>query len=1125
MPRLVPGLLIALILNGLSLSGATFGTVVPLVGGAADLVLDEPRGRLYLVNTSRNQIEVYSIPQRRFLNAIRTDATPLGAAMSRDGRLLYVAAYDASAINIINLESLAVTTRVTLPAKPEGIAVGFDERVVLTTIGTGANNSQNIVLIYNPADNSINNVTITPPAPTPPQLPPPSGRPALAVRSSLVTSRDGRIIVGSNIPNGTQRSIFVYEVASATILRARRVNNISNVLSIAPDGSRFMAGLTLFETESLIVLAQQNLANAPFPIAPNTNFNTQANQGGSVFTPDGASVYSAFNIAPTANPPTRPNVSQLMISDADNLLVTQGIQLPENLSGKMIISGDGANIYALSESGFLILPMSTLNQQPLASVDRDIVLLNNDQCGVMAGERAATIAVRNVGRGRVTASASLLQFPATGPGGLGGAGGAGGGAPGGGVIIVIPVIPGIPGGGGATPNIPGGGGQQNVGLTQTQPTLRAQNTADGTNLTYTFSPVAARSLGTTSPVHDYLIQSNEAVNLPPRVRILQNNRNAEARGDIVPIPVGISANEALEDLTYDATRQRLYIANSGRNRVEVFDIRTRRLMPSIRVGQLPRSLALSPDGRTLFVANSGSEYLSVVDPDTMREIDKIRFPAIPFDASVAISTPSIIAASQRGPMFLTNTGTIWRVVGRNAVPRGVSTIIGANAAGQPNTIAAPRSMAATPNGENVILFGGNGFVYLYDALVDDFVQSRQIQAANAGGFVGPITAGPRGQYYVVNGILLNQSLTPVAQAPTLPQPPNATAGNTVATNIPVSAVFAVGGGTYARFTQPVRTNANAVVTQSGNIELVDTNTGFTLRQAPTLESPLTTVLGNARAVVGGRTLAVDAAGTTAFALTTSGLSIIPLDVPTLTDRPLVNTRGAVNYGSFQPTYAQNGLISIFGRNLASTGTADWSRPLPTLLGGVCVTLNNTPLPLLMTSGTQINAQIPPEQALGNAQLIVRAVDRKVAAVQQTIGVARYAPAVLVDSQTGQVSLFRRGGQPVTKQNPAKRDEPLTMYAVGLGLPRGGRITGGTPTPSDPVLNTERVQVFFGDPRIREAEVIVDSSTLVPMTIGLYQLQLRVPGAHLSGDALPVTLRIGNVNSPTTGPLVPRVAVD
>jgi len=40
---------------------ATFGTVVPVLGGASDLVLDEGRGRLYLVNTNQNQVEIYSL--------------------------------------------------------------------------------------------------------------------------------------------------------------------------------------------------------------------------------------------------------------------------------------------------------------------------------------------------------------------------------------------------------------------------------------------------------------------------------------------------------------------------------------------------------------------------------------------------------------------------------------------------------------------------------------------------------------------------------------------------------------------------------------------------------------------------------------------------------------------------------------------------------------------------------------------------------------------------------------------------------------------------------------------------------------------------------------------------------
>ena len=54
----------AFFLVSVSLQAATFGTVTPLIGGASDLVLDEGRNRLYLVNSPQNRIEMYSIAQK-----------------------------------------------------------------------------------------------------------------------------------------------------------------------------------------------------------------------------------------------------------------------------------------------------------------------------------------------------------------------------------------------------------------------------------------------------------------------------------------------------------------------------------------------------------------------------------------------------------------------------------------------------------------------------------------------------------------------------------------------------------------------------------------------------------------------------------------------------------------------------------------------------------------------------------------------------------------------------------------------------------------------------------------------------------------------------------------------------
>ena len=84
MIRALPLLFLIQLMSAVS-HAATFGTVVPVVGGVADIVLDEPRQRLYLVNSNRNQVEVYSIPQRRFLTPVSVEQQPLAGAISRNG--------------------------------------------------------------------------------------------------------------------------------------------------------------------------------------------------------------------------------------------------------------------------------------------------------------------------------------------------------------------------------------------------------------------------------------------------------------------------------------------------------------------------------------------------------------------------------------------------------------------------------------------------------------------------------------------------------------------------------------------------------------------------------------------------------------------------------------------------------------------------------------------------------------------------------------------------------------------------------------------------------------------------------------------------------------------------------
>jgi len=195
--------------------------------------------------------------------------------------------------------------------------------------------------------------------------------------------------------------------------------------------------------------------------------------------------------------------------------------------------------------------------------------------------------------------------------------------------------------------------------------------------------------------------------------------------------------------------------------------------------------------------------------------------------------------------------------------------------------------------------------------------------------------------------VLNQALTPIGSGTgTGPVPGGGlpTPGGPTTTGRPVYAVAAAGGQSFVRFSVPQRANAAAAVTDSGIVEVVDAASLRATASATALEGPLTIVTGTARVNVSGRMMALDPAGTTAYVITASGLSMIPLDAGTNAQTtPVVPANGVVNTANYQSGVAPGGLISIFGRNLATNASAP-GMPLPTLLGGACVTLNGTPHP-------------------------------------------------------------------------------------------------------------------------------------------------------------------------------------
>lgn len=898
--------------------GRTFGTVVQLGGTPTDVVLDEQRGRLYLVNNSAARVDIFDYNEQNVVGSFPTGTQPLAAAMSMEGDYLYVTNNGTATLTVIDLNSNVVSQTVSLPAKPEGVEVGADGRVLISTGGTGTGNTNNTLLLFDrtqTTQNQVQPVQFPPPPPTPTGQPVATTRIITSFRGKLIRTPDGRFIIGlSTINNNSQTVVYLYEAFSGTILQSRTVTGQSTVLSMAPDGATFMAGFTLYNTQTLQAIAQQSPANMPFLFAG--SFNTLQNVGGSVFTVDGTTLYSAFNSAPFTQPATRTQASTLLISNPSNLTVKLGIKIPESIVAKMVVTADGTNAFGLSESGMIYLPLSTLYDYPIIQPEASMVFLAQDDCN--KGIARATVRINNLGNGRLTFSVPNLGAAMS-------AQVASGVAPSQITFVMDPGRSGV--------------------------TRQA-----GTNL-YTGQ---ATNSGTPINVN---LASLDAINLPNTIRIYMNYRQSDQRGQIFPIPTtpnsSTTGTEGIRDILFDPLRNRVYVTNSGYNRIEVFDTRAQKFLSPIPTGQLPHQLALSTDGNTLFVGNTGGESISIVDLDLARVTGDVTFPPIPRAGNANITAPWAMAYGLSGLQFIMTNGTQWRLVGNSATLRSTNTVT-------PAAIPFPQSMLATPGYDYIFTLAGNGGGYLYNALIDSYTTTKQLFSNPIQSYYGPLSASGDSNYFLANGLILNTSLTVVGGAerpgtiqigppPGPGQPPTQTVVSGGERNI--AATASINKSTFVRLTTPVRQAINSVTRDEvrTTLESINLANGAESLVGIVPENPLVSVFSTQRANVPTRQMVVDSAGT-AYAITLSGLSVIPTSNPVKPTIP-AGVRGVVNSQDLSTNFKPGAFITINGTNLASAAVAD-TLPPPTVLGGSCIVFNDVALPLLQASPNQISAQLP-----------------------------------------------------------------------------------------------------------------------------------------------------------------------
>src|SRR5437870_4427016 len=175
-----------------SVYAANIGTVVPVLGTVADLIYDSARNLVYLANASRNEVDIYSVGERRLVGSIATGTLPSSLALSPDLNTLYVASAGSNTINTINLNSRQRGNDYNVGARPDAIAVGNDGKVVI--LGTGG---------LQRLDTATGRITPSPVSRPPTQpiglqnIPP--GLINISTFAGLVTTASGNLIIGRSI--------------------------------------------------------------------------------------------------------------------------------------------------------------------------------------------------------------------------------------------------------------------------------------------------------------------------------------------------------------------------------------------------------------------------------------------------------------------------------------------------------------------------------------------------------------------------------------------------------------------------------------------------------------------------------------------------------------------------------------------------------------------------------------------------------------------------------------------------------------------------------------------------------------------------------------------------------------
>lgn len=204
--------------------------------------------------------------------------------------------------------------------------------------------------------------------------------------------------------------------------------------------------------------------------------------------------------------------------------------------------------------------------------------------------------------------------------------------------------------------------------------------------------------------------------------------------------------------------------------------------------------------------------------------------------------------------------------------------------------------------------------------------------------------------------------------------------------------------------------------------------------------------------------------------------------------------------SYAPRVSPGELATIFGSNLANSSQQATGFPLPRTLAGATVYVNQSAVPLLYVSNSQINFQVPSNLTPGVANMYVARSGGQSALFQFTV--VSSAPGIFQDTSNHAIAQNAVDNSVNSESDPVLAGATLVVYLTGQGA-LNNLVPDGTATPDSPLSKAAATATAT----VGGTSATVNFLGLTPGFTGLAQANIVVPATLATAD-YPLVITVG-----------------